>query len=227
MKKTVLTISLFLFGAALIAQQNLTPELLLQMGKLNASGITKDGKSVVYSVRTYNVAENKKTTKVYVQPIASGVAVENANANDLVSNNRISPDWKMSISANDIPVVKIFGKDIYSDLSKSDVMIYDNLNYRHWDTWEDGAFSHIFINKLEGTKITDSIDIMATEPYDCPQKPSGGDEDFIWSVDGKQVIYVTKKKYGKEYAVSTNTDIYAYDIATKQTKNMSEGMMGY
>ncbi len=227
MKKLVLFISLFLFGVALIAQQNLTPELLLQMGKLNASGITKDGKSVVYSVRTYNVAENKKTTKVYVQPIAAGAAVENANANDLVPNNRISPDGKMSISANDIPVVKIFGKDIYPDLSKSDVMIYDNLNYRHWDTWEDGAFSHIFINKLDGSKIIDSIDIMATEPYDCPQKPSGGDEDFIWSMDGKQVIYVTKKKYGKEYAVSTNTDIYSYDIATKKTKNMSEGMMGY
>ena len=68
---------------------------------------------------------------------------------------------------------------------------------------------------------------MPTEPYDCPQKPSGGDEDFIWSPDGKTVIYVTKKKYGKEYAISTNTDIYAYDIATKQTKNLSEGMLGY
>ncbi len=68
---------------------------------------------------------------------------------------------------------------------------------------------------------------MPNEPHDCPQKPSGGDEDFIWSPDGKQVIYVTKKKYGKAYAISTNTDIFAYDLATKQTKNMSEGMMGY
>ncbi len=228
MKKLVLSTSLFLFSAALVAQlQNLTPEMLLQMGKVGASGVTKDGKSVVYSVRTYNIAEDKKTTQVFIQPIIGGKAVENASANDLIPNNRISPDGKMSISASDVPVVKIFGKDVYADLQKSDVMIYDDLNYRHWDTWEDGAFSHIFINTLNGEKISESIDIMATEPYDCPQKPSGGDEDFIWSPDGKQVIYVTKKKYGKAYAISTNTDIYAYDIATKQTKNMSEGMMGY
>jgi dipeptidyl aminopeptidase/acylaminoacyl peptidase len=227
MKKIVLSGSLLLFTASLIAQQNLSPEMLIQMGKLNASGLTKDGKSVVYSVRTYNIADNKKTTKVYIQPVAGGAAVEDAKANDLIANNRISPDGKMSISAMDVPVVKIFGKDVYSDLPKSDVMIYDDLNYRHWDSWEDGAFSHVFINNVNGTKASDSIDIMLNEPHDCPQKPSGGDEDFIWSPDGKQVIYVTKKKYGKAYAISTNTDIYSYDLATKQTKNISEGMMGY
>lgn len=227
MKKLVLSSSLFLFGFTVIAQQNLTPEMLLQMSKVGASGLTKDGKSVVYSVRTYNLADDKKTTQVFVQPIAGGAAVENANGNDLVGNNRISPDGKMSISASDVPVVKIFGKDVYSDLQKSDVMIYDDLNYRHWDTWEDGAFSHVFINTLNGDKVASAIDIMPNEPHDCPQKPSGGDEDFIWSPDGKQVIYVTKKKYGKEYAISTNTDVFAYDIAAKTTKNMSEGMMGY
>ena len=227
MKKLVISGSLFLFTASLIAQQNLSPEMLIQMGKLNTSGLTKDGKSVVYSVRTYNIADNKKTTKVYIQPVAGGAAVEDAKANDLIANNRISPDGKMSISAMDVPVVKIFGKDVYSDLPKSDVMIYDDLNYRHWDSWEDGAFSHVFINNVNGTKASDSIDIMLNEPHDCPQKPSGGDEDFIWSPDGKQVIYVTKKKYGKAYAISTNTDIYSFDLATKQTKNISEGMMGY
>jgi dipeptidyl aminopeptidase/acylaminoacyl peptidase len=227
MKKIVLSSTLFLFTASLIAQQNLSPEMLIQMGKLNASGLTKDGKSVVYSVRTYNITDNKKTTKVYIQPIAGGAAVEDAKANDLIANNRISPDGKMSISAMDVPVVKIFGKDVYSDLPKSDVMIYDDLNYRHWDSWEDGAFSHVFINNVNGVKASDSIDIMLNEPHDCPQKPSGGDEDFIWSPDGKQVIYVTKKKYGKAYAISTNTDIYSYDLASKQTKNISEGMMGY
>ena len=58
----------------------------------------------------------------------------------------------MSISASDVPVIKIFGKDVYTDLPKSDVNIYDDLNYRHWDAWEDGSFSHIFINTLKGTE---------------------------------------------------------------------------
>ncbi|MGZ4049808.1 MAG: S9 family peptidase, partial [Bacteroidia bacterium] len=227
MKKIILSLSITVFTFSINAQENLTPEGLLQLGKVSGLGVTKDGKSVVYSVRTYNLAENKKTTQIFVQPIIGGKAVENAGGADLIPNDRISPDGKMSISSNDVKVNKVFGKDLYPDLPKSDVNIYDDLDYRHWDTWEDGAFGHVFINTLNGTKVTDSTDIMPNEPYDCPQKPSGGDEDFIWSPDGKQVIYVTKKKYGKAYAVSTNTDIYAYDIATKQTKNMSEGMMGY
>ncbi len=228
MKKITLSLSILLFAGALMAQmQNLTPEMLLQMGKVGALGITKDGKSVVYSVRTYNIAEDKKTTQVFIQPIIGGKAVENPKAGDLIPNNRISPDGAMSISSRDVAVVKIFGKDVYSDLQKSDVMIYDDLNYRHWDTWEDGAFGHVFINTLKDGEEVGTLDIMPNEPHDCPQKPSGGDEDFIWSQDGKQVIYVTKKKYGKAYAISTNTDIYAYDIATKLTTNMSEGMMGY
>ncbi len=228
MKKLILSSTLFIFASALVAQmQNLTPEMLLQMSKVNVAGLTKDGKSVVYSVRTYNIAADKKTTQVFIQPVIGGKAVENATATDLVPNNRISPDGKMNISAADVPVVKIFGKDVYPDLPKSDVNIYDDLNYRHWDAWEDGSFSHIFINTMNGTEQTGALDIMPNEAYDCPQKPSGGDEDFIWSPDGKQVIYVTKKKYGKAYAISTNTDIYAYDIAAKTTTNLSEGMMGY
>ncbi|MFL5763848.1 MAG: S9 family peptidase [Bacteroidia bacterium] len=226
MKNTMLSLSMAVV-CGVAGAQTMTPEMLLQLGKVNALGLTKDGKSVVYSIRTYNLADNSKTTKIYVQPVAAGNAVENANGGDLVPNNRLSPDGKWSISAMDVPLKKIFGKDIYSDLPKSDVMIYDDLNYRHWDTWEDGAFSHVFIAPVSGGKKADSIDIMMGEPYDCPQKPSGGDEDFIWSPDGKQVVYITKKKYGKEYAVSTNTDVYSYDLITRQTTNLSEGMMGY
>ncbi|MEJ7675276.1 MAG: hypothetical protein WKF59_21870 [Chitinophagaceae bacterium] len=68
---------------------------------------------------------------------------------------------------------------------------------------------------------------MPGEPFDAPQKPFGGDEDYNWSPDSKYVIYVTKKKYGKEYAISTNTDIYQYNVETGKTINLSEGMMGY
>ena len=78
------------------------------------------------------------------------------------------------------------------------------------------------VGNLAGEK-----DIMPDEPYDCPQKPFGGDEDYVWRPDGKAIIYVTKKKYGKDYAVSTNTDLYEYDLATGTTKNLTAGRMGY
>ena len=65
------------------------------------------------------------------------------------------------------------------------------------------------------------------KPYDCPQKPFGGDEDYLWNPDGKHVVYVTKKKSGTAYTISTNTDLYEYDVETGATKNLTEGMMGY
>jgi dipeptidyl aminopeptidase/acylaminoacyl peptidase len=85
----------------------------------------------------------------------------------------------------------------------------------------------VFVGNAVNGKFTDSTDLMPGEPHDCPQKPSGGDEDFIWSNDGKSVLYVTKKKYGKDYAVSTNTDIFQYFLADGKTVNLTEGIMGY
>ncbi len=223
-------ISTFLFGIFLLsasAQQTMTPEMLLQLGRLNTKGISKDGKSVVYSVRKYTISEDKSITKKYSMPIAGGNAMEIENTDDLLPNDRVSPDGKYSISSNDVKVKSVYGKDFYPQLSNSDVMIYDNLNYRHWDTWEDGSFGHLFLNTLKDKKIVDSIDIMPNEAFDCPQKPFGGDEDFIWSPSGKQIIYVTKKKYGKDYALSTNTDIFSYSVETGKTVNLTAGMEGY
>lgn len=226
MKKLGLTLSFFALAFS-VGAQTMTIETLLQLGKVGAMGITKDGKSIIYSVRKYNAAEGKATTKTYSMPIAGGTATEIDNADALLPNSRISPDGKYSISSKDVKVKNVYGKDKYPELTKSDVMIYDDLNYRHWDTWEDGEFGHVILNTLTGGKITDSLDLMVNEPYDCPQKPFGGDEDFIWSFDGKNVLYVTKKKFGKDYAISTNTDIYAYNIESKKTTNLTEGMMGY
>ena len=68
---------------------------------------------------------------------------------------------------------------------------------------------------------------MMGEPNDCPQKPEGDEEDYTWSTDSKLIVYVDKKKSGTAYAISTNTDVYAYNIETGITTNLTEGMMGY
>ncbi|HSH66031.1 MAG TPA: prolyl oligopeptidase family serine peptidase, partial [Bacteroidia bacterium] len=226
MKKTATLLSVFAFTCSVYAQ-NMTTETLLQLGRVNPVGITKDGKSVIYSVRSYSPTDSKITIKKYSTPVTGGTTSEIESEQGLIKDPHRSPDGKYSITSNEIKVKKVYGKDFYPDLPKSDVMIYDNLAYRHWDTWEDGAFGHVFLNTLKDNNVIDSVDLMPNEPHDCPQKPFGGDEDFIFSPDGKQVLYVTKKKYGKDYAISTNTDIYAYDIATKKTSNLTEGMMGY
>ncbi|OAQ40805.1 peptidase S9 [Pedobacter psychrophilus] len=149
------------------------------------------------------------------------------NFKDGLENVRISPDGKYILYTKDVAIVKNIASDKYKDLPKSDAYVYEDLNYRHWDTWEDGKFSHVFFAAYENGKIGTETDIMKDEPYDCPQKPSGGLEDVIWSPDSKSIVYVTKKKYGKDYAQSTNTDIFRYEIGHQITVNLTDGMVGY
>ncbi|MFT3901921.1 MAG: S9 family peptidase [Niabella sp.] len=217
---------LLLFSVIRIdAQKVMTPELLWQLGRVSGVGVTKDKQSVIYRVSTPDVASNKSSTKVYRISLHSNVGEVVNGYDSLLNDKNISPDGKYMIFHKEVKVKKMLGSDYYADLPLSNVYIYDSLAYRHWDTWEDGAFDHVFYAPVGAPEK--AIDIMPGEPYDCPQKPFGGDEDYIWSPDGKQIVYVAKKKYGTAYAVSTNTDIYAYDIETGKTKNLTEGMMGY
>ncbi|WP_353124608.1 S9 family peptidase [Parapedobacter pyrenivorans] len=144
-----------------------------------------------------------------------------------LENVRISPDGKHILFTRSVPLKKMHSTDRHADLPQSNAYVYDALNYRHWDSWADGKFSHVFYATFEDGKIGAPIDIMADEPYDTPQQPFGGNEDAIWGPDGKSILYVSKKKFGTAYAQSTNTDIYKYELATGNTVNLTEGMMGY
>jgi dipeptidyl aminopeptidase/acylaminoacyl peptidase len=141
-------------------------------------------------------------------------------------NLRISPDGKWVAFSKPVQTAKVYGKDLYQDAGKSNVQIYSDLNYRHWDTWSDGTVNHIFVASIDNPR-TPVKDLLEGEPYDSPQKPFGGSEDFVFSPDSKTIVYVCKKKVGKAYAVSTNTDLYAYDISDGKTSNLTEGMPGY
>ena len=225
MKKPILSVAFLMFTAFLFAQNTMTPELLWQLGRVSGVGVSADGATVVFRVSTPSIAEDKSTSKLYTIPISGGVPTEISDASPLIGDRNISPDKKYKLYARSVKIKNVEGKDFYPDLSKSNVKIYDGLNYRHWDTWEDGAFSHLFLN-LVNSKSED-VDLMANEPFDCPQQPFGGEEDFIWSPDSKYIIYVAKKKSGTEYALSTNTDLYQYELATAKTTNLTEGMIGY
>ena len=227
MKRSIAFVAFLAFALNSFSQNKMTPELLWSLGRVSGLGLSKDKQWVVYSVSTPDINENKSKRKVFAIPINGGEAIVISNPDSLLVNDRISHDGKYIISASDVKLKKIDGKDLYPELSKSNVQVYDQLNYRHWDTWEDGAFSHVFVAPLKNGKAGEAKDIMPGELFDSPQKPYGGDEDFIWSPDSKRIIYVAKKKYGTAYAVSTNTDLYEYNVETGQTKNLTEGMMGY
>src|SRR5690606_27308043 len=129
--------------------------------------------------------------------------------------------------SREVQILKVHSKDRYPELDKSDAYVYDDLNYRHWDTWEDGKFQHVFVADYIDGNISNEVDLMPGEPFDCPQMPFGGSEDAIWSPDSKSIVYVTKKKFGKEYAVSTNTDLFVYSLDSKKTLNLTEKLKGY
>lgn len=141
-------------------------------------------------------------------------------------NIKISPDGKKIAFSKEVQLEKVYGKDKYNDVPNTTAQVYTDLNHRHWDTWNEGKYNHIFIINTD-KDIENAKDLLENKKYDSPQKPFGGSEDFVWSPDSKQLLYVTKAKSGKEYVTSTNTDIFAYDIVTMETQNLSEGMMGY
>jgi len=222
----------FLLAAAILfyqgqAQNVMTPERLWQLGRVSAVGLTPDGQQLIYSVSIPDVRENTSQVKTYSVPLAGGPARELAGTGGLIRERNLSPDGKYRIVATEVKVQKVYGKDFYPELEKSNVQIYESLSYRHWDQWEDGAFSHLFIHPLVNGQSGAGKDIMEGEPFECPQKPFGGEEDYTWSPDSKAVVYVAKKKAGTDYTLSTNSDIYSFEVGTGKTTNLTEGMAGY
>lgn len=136
-----------------------------------------------------------------------------------------SPDEKHVVLIGSVKYSRD-AKDVYPDLPEATGRLIDDLMYKHWDEWVT-EIPHPLIAAFNGNELTDIVDIMQDEPYESPMKPFGGIESFAWSPDSRQLIYVSRKKTGMEYSLSTNSDLYLYDLATRTTRNLTEGMMGY
>ncbi len=137
-----------------------------------------------------------------------------------------SPDGRKILFIQEVNYDKTT-QDLHPDLKKANARVIDDLMYRHWNEWEDGSYSNIFVaDYADGTLASEPVNIMG-EPFDAPLKPFGGMEQIAWNPSGQFIAYTCKKVRGKEYAVSTNSDIYVYDLLTKRTMNLTQGMMGY
>ncbi len=224
--KNLLIFILLTFSFSLSAQKVMTPELLWELGRLSVVGISDDKKSIVYKVSIPDIQENSFNSKTYQIPVEGGESAQIEKYDDIIKNSKLSPNGEMILYHERVYLKDIKGYNKYEKLGKSDVYIYDELDYRHWDTWNDGGYNHVFI-KPANIPNPESYDIMQKEPYNTPLKPFGGTDDYIWSPDSKKIIYVSKKKTGVEYATSTNADLYEYNLENAQTRNLTEGMMGY
>lgn len=209
-----------------VVSQNMSPELLWQVKRVSGVGLSADGLQVVYRVSSPNVEENKFSNKMYSISINGGTASEIVNTDMILKDKNISPDGKLKLTDKAVKLDAVHGFDFHPDLQKSTAQVYTSLDYRHWDTWSDGTYNHVLYGPVDGDG-TSFIDIMDAEPYHCPQKPFGGDEDYIWSPDGKKIIYVSKKLKGTQAVQSTNTDLYQYNIETGETTNLTIENKGY
>lgn len=106
-----------------------------------------------------------------------------------------------------------------SDLPQATGRVITDLMYKHWDEYVDKV-PHPFVASFDGKAIHQAKDLLEGEPYESPMKPFGGIEQLNWSPDSKTIAYTCRKKTGKAYAVSTDSDIYLYEIASAQTRNL-------
>ena len=136
-----------------------------------------------------------------------------------------SPDEKKVLFISQVKTVNSTA-DKYPDLDKATGVIITDLMYKHWDEWVTTA-PHPFVADFDGKSISNPVDVMEGELFESPMKPFGSIEQLAWNTTSDKIAYTSRKKTGKEYAISTNSDIYVYDLNTKQTTNITEENKGY
>ena len=138
----------------------------------------------------------------------------------------ISPDGNKIVYGSPIDDFNQKDEELFKDLPKTTGRVVDDLMYKHWDEWVT-QIPHPFVADFSESGIANAIDIMEGEPFECPMRPFSGADAFAWSPDSKSLVYVSRKLKGKDYAFSTDSNLYLYNLEDKSTKCLTEGMVGY
>ena len=144
---------------------------------------------------------------------------------------KISPDEKSLVTIQAIKTKQTL-QDKYADLPKANARVEEDLMYRHWDHYTDFMSRHLFIHEIttdaNGFAVMPiGVDVLKNELFDGILPPFGGTEQFCYTPDAKKLVYTSKKLKGKEFAQSTNSELYEYSIDTKKTRTLTEGYLGY
>ena len=163
-----------------------------------------------------------KGGEVWKMDLNGGSRQQLTDTEGAVEGFLFSPDCQKVILLKSIDFHEIIQENP-SDLPKATGRLVTDLMYRHWDHYVE-TIQHPFVTDVEIStfkpQISNLVDILEGEPYECPMEPFGGIEQLAWSTDSKQIAYTCRKKTGLYYSISTDSDIFLYDLETKETKNL-------
>lgn len=199
-----------------------TPEMLVpQAYNAVQARFTPDGKRVGF------LSAQSGTMQLWEIALTGGAAEQITQDPDGISLFLYSPKGDQLLVAKSVKIDQR-ANELYPQFKESNARIIDELFYRHWDSWDDYSYNHLFLVDYRKNSAAVSMkDLLEGERFDAPTDPFGGVEEIAWSPDGTKIAYTAKKLNGTLAATSTNTDIYEYDIATGVTTNRSLGNLGY
>ena len=220
----------------------MTPEALWAMSRISGYQASPDGQHIVYQTGYYSVEENKSHQVLWMmgadgteqkqltedadnETDAQWLELDGSGRKQMsqtegkVEGFQFSPDGSKVLVLKSIDFNEIIKKNP-EDLPKATGRVVTDLMYRHWDHYVE-SIQHPFVVSVNGDAIdTDMTDLLEGEPYECPMEPFGGLEQLAWSPDGQSIAYTCRKKTGLAYSISTDADIYIYNIGTRETKNL-------
>ena len=178
-----------------------------------------DGKAVYFlpggQLYKASFAANKLGKKVKISDVPAGI-----------NEFSLSPDGQQVLYASGVHSAVERPVDTDPALDKANAYATEDLMYRHWDHWVE-TIDHSFVAALANGPVTPerSLDILGGPEvlFQLPNGPFGGIEQLCWSPDGRYIAYSCKKKTGREYAFSTDTDIFIYCILTGETTQVTSG----
>ncbi len=164
--------------------------------------------------------------QIWEYDLESGERTRISDVEGGINNFSYAPNGTKILYTKDVKL-DVTPREIYPDLPKANVIMAEDLMYRHWDSWTDYSYSHVFVADYQDGDISGDKDIMEGEKWDSPLAPYFDFAEINWAPTGDRIAYTSRKLVGKDYAVSTNSDIYIYDVEEAKTTNLTEGMPGY